>query len=132
MNPEIIIATLLNTPAITTLVGNRRALGQLPQNSTFPALVFNIVDSVPQPNVAFQVGKQMATARIQFNPLAVTINEIKQIQTALRNTLDFKHQQTVAGKLVISCRLATISEMEKDTDADIWTQSVDYILRYYE
>jgi hypothetical protein len=90
------------------------------------------VDSVPQPNVAYQVDKQLATARIQFNPLAVTINEIKQIQTALRNTLDFKHQQTIAGKLVISCRLATIGEMEKDTDADIWTQSVDYILRYYE
>lgn len=132
MNPEIIIATLLNTPAITNLVGNRRALGQLPQNSTFPALVYNVIDSVPVPNVAYQVGKQMARARIQFNPLAVNISDIKQIQAALRTVLDFKHQQTVATKLVVSCRLATIGDMEKDTDADIWTQSVDYILQYYE
>ena len=132
MNAEIIIASLLNVTGVTNLVGNRRALGQLPQNTAMPALVYNIIDGVSEPNVAYQVGAQRAFARIQINPLALTIPELKSINQAVRTALDFKHQQTVAGKLIISCRFDTIREMSRDIDSGIWTQSVDYILRYYE
>jgi hypothetical protein len=132
MNAEIIIASLLNKTAITNLVGNRRALGQLPQNTAMPALVYNIIDGVPEPNVAYQVGNQRAFARIQINPLALTIPELKSIHAAVRSSIDFAHQQTVAGKLVISCRFDTIREMTRDIDSGIWTQPADYILRYYE
>jgi hypothetical protein len=132
MNAEIIIANLLNVIGVTNLVGNRRALGQLPQNTAMPALVYNIIDGVAEPNVAYQVGVQRAFARIQINPLALTIPELKSINQAVRTALDFKHQQTVAGKLIISCRFDTIREISRDIDSGIWTQSTDYILRYYE
>jgi hypothetical protein len=132
MNAEIIIANLLNVIGVTNLVGNRRALGQLPQNTAMPALVYNIIDGVAEPNVAYQVGVQRAFARIQINPLALTIPEVKSINQAVRTALDFKHQQTVAGKLIISCRFDTIREISRDIDSGIWTQSTDYILRYYE
>lgn len=132
MNAEIIIAALLNSAGITALVGNRRALGQLPQNTSYPALVYQLIDNMPLPNVAYQNGAQRARARIQINPLAQTVAEIKSIHAAVRNVLDFKHQQTIAGKLVISCRLEIMQPMEKDIDANIWTQAVDYILDYYE
>jgi hypothetical protein len=132
MNAEIIIANLLNVTGVTNLVGNRRALGQLPQNTAMPALVYNIIDGVPEPNVAYQLGAQKAFARIQINPLALTIPEVKSINAAVRTALDFKHQQTVAGKLIISCRFDTIREISRDLDSGVWTQPVDYILRYYE
>jgi hypothetical protein len=132
MNAEIIVASLLNSAGITALVGNRRALGQLPQNTAYPALVYQLIDNMPMPNVAYQNGPQRARARIQINPLAQTVAEIKSIHAAVRNVLDFKHQQTIAGKLVISCRLEMMQPMEKDMDANIWTQAVDYILDYYE
>lgn len=132
MNAEIIIASLLNVTDVTALVGNRRALGQLPQNTAMPALVYNIIDGVPEPNVAYQLGAQKAFARIQINPLALTIPELKSINAAVRTALDFKHQQTVAGKLIISCRFDTIREISRDLDSGVWTQPVDYILRYYE
>jgi hypothetical protein len=132
MNAEIIIANLLNVTGVTNLVGNRRALGQLPQNTAMPALVYNIIDGVPEPNVAYQIGAQKAFARIQINPLALTIPELKSINAAVRTALDFKHQQTVAGKLIISCRFDTIREISRDLDSGVWTQPVDYILRYYE
>lgn len=132
MNAEIIIANLLNVTGVTNLVGNRRALGQLPQNTAMPALVYNIIDGVPEPNVAFQIGAQRAFARIQINPLALTIPELKLINDAIRTALDFKHQQTVAGKLIISCRFDTIREISRDLDSGVWTQPVDYILRYNE
>jgi hypothetical protein len=132
MNAEIIIASLLNKTAITAIVGNRRALGQLPQNTAMPALVYNIIDGIAEPNVAYNVGAQRAFARIQINPLALTIPDVKSIHAAVRSAIDFTHQQTVAGKLVISCRFDNINEMTRDIDSGIWTQSVDYILRYYE
>ena len=132
MNAELIIASLLSDASIIALVGNRRALYQLPQNTSYPALVYNLIDGIPQPNVAYQNGPQRAQARIQINPLALTVGEIKSIHSAIRNVLDFKHQQTIAGKLVVSCRFDSMQPMEKDLDANIWTQSADYILSYYE
>lgn len=132
MNAELIIANMLNKTAVTNLVSTRRALGQLPQNTAMPALVYNIIDGVPEPNVAYQIGAQKAFARIQINPLALTIPDVKLIHAAVRSVLDFAHQQTVAGKLVISCRFDTIREMTRDIDSGIWTQPADYILRYYE
>ena len=132
MNAEIIIASLLNKTAITNLVGTRRALGQLPQNTAMPALVYNVIDGVPEPNLAYQNGKQLGFARIQINPLGLTIPDVKAIHAAVRASIDFTHQQTVAGKLVISCRFDTLREMTRDIDSGIWTQPADYILRYYE
>jgi len=137
MSAELITASMLNVTGITNIVGNRRALGQLPQNTTMPALVYDVVSNVPKPNVAYQNGLQMAVARIQINPLALSIGQVKTIHEAVRLALDFKHQVIVAGKLVISCRFESAEGFEKDigeTDSDlgIWTQSADYILTYYE
>jgi hypothetical protein len=132
MNPELIMASLLNKTAITAIVGNRRALGQLPQNTAMPALVYNVISSMPEPNVAYNVGAQRAFARIQINPLALTIPDVKSIHAAVRSAIDFTHQQTVAGKLVISCRFDSMNEMTRDLESGVWTQPVDYILRYYE
>lgn len=132
MNAELIIASLLNAAAITNLVGNRRALGQLPQNSAYPALVYQLIDNIPRPNIAYQNGPQRTIARFQINPLAGSIAEVKSIHEAIRSVIDFKHHQTVAGKLVVSCRLDMMQSMEKDIDSNIWTQPADYILSYYE
>ena len=132
MNAEIIMAALLNVTGVTALVGNRRAVGQLPQNAGFPAIVYSLISNTPNPNVAYQIGAQRARARFQINPLALTLPEIKSIHAAVRTALDFKHQATVAGKLVVSCRLVSMGIAERDNDAGVWTQPADYMLEYYE
>jgi hypothetical protein len=131
MNPELIVAALLNQTAITALVGNRRALARLPQNSTYPGLVYQVVDAEPRPSVNYAVDN-MAFARIQINPIAVTLPEVKNIHAVVRTAIDFKHHQTFAGKLVVSCRFETLGPVDRDDDAGIWTQPADYILRWYE
>lgn len=133
MNAEIIVAQMLNTAAITNIVGSRKALSQLPENTAFPALVYQIIDNIPDPNLdyAHPTG-QLARARVQFNPLAATIAEVKNIHNALRSVFDFKHNTLVGTKLVMSCRLNFLGTIEKDNDAGIWTQPADYTLAYYE
>ena len=132
MNPELIVAAMLNTQGISALVGTRRAMTQLPQNTAFPALVYTVIDDIPLPNLRFNVVPQRAQARVQINPLAKTIAEVKTIHEQVRLAMDFKLQQTFAGKTVISSRLDIFGTPEKDLDTGIWTQSADYLLSYYE
>lgn len=132
MNPELIVASMLNVAGITSLVGSRRAMGQLPQNTAFPALVYTIVDATPMPHLNYSVERQMARARIQINPIAKSIPEVKSILDAVRAAMDFKLQQVYATKTIISSRMELLGPIEKDDDLGVWTQSVDYMLMYYE
>jgi hypothetical protein len=132
MNPELIVASMLNVAGVTNLVGSRRAMGQLPQNSAFPALVYTIVDATPMPHLNYSVERQMARARIQINPIAKSIAEVKSILDAVRAAMDFKLQQVYANKTVISSRMELLGPIEKDDDLGVWTQSVDYMLMWYE
>ena len=132
MNPELIVAAMLNTQGISALVGTRRAMTQLPQNTAVPALVYTVIDDIPLPNLRFNVVPQRAQARVQINPLAKTIAEVKAIHEQVRLAMDFKLQQTFAGKTVISSRLDIFGTPEKDLDTGIWTQSADYLMSYYE
>lgn len=131
MNPEIIMANILSGTSIKDLVGTRVALGQLPDNTTYPAIVYQVVDAYPEPNVNYS-GSQRARARIQINPIAATLAEVKAIHAAIRSELDFLHQETVLTKLIISCRFASLGPADKDTDAGLWTQPADYLLIWTE
>lgn len=131
MQPELVAAALLSQAGISAIVGTRIALAQLPQNTAFPALAYTIISAVPKPTLS-AAGSQMAMARIQVNPLAATVAGVKEIHAAIRTALDFKHQQTFAGKLVVSCRFDNLGPMDKDNDAGVWTQPADYMLYYYE
>lgn len=132
MNPELIIAAMLNTAGINALVSTRKAMVQLPQNTAFPALVYTIIDAIPQPHLHFSVERQMARARVQINPIAKTMAEVKSIHDQVRLAMDFKLQQTFAGKTVVSSRLDLVSSAEKDQDTGTWTQPADYLVYYYE
>ena len=132
ISAELLIATMLNTPSIVALVGTRRALVQLPPNTPMPALVYTVIDSKPTPTVAYQFGEQRALARIQINPLATTIGELKAIHEAVRTVLDFKHQTIIVGQKVISCRLDLMGPVDKDSAAGVWTQPYDYLLNFVE
>lgn len=132
MNPESIIDAWLQDASITSIVG-RAAVGQLPQNKSFPGLVYSVITAFPEPTIDAQnKSPQLAQARIQFNPLAKDIATVKAIMAALRSLLDFKHQVTIDGKLVMSMRLIDCGPAERDADSGIWTQPIDYRLRWYE
>jgi len=131
VNPELIIAALLGAPGVTALVGTRRALGQLPQGSAFPGVVYQVVDAMPTPQVSLRTPVR-ARARVQINPLAKAVPEVKAIHAAVRAALEQAGPFTAAGKRVLSCRFASLGPMDCDDDAGIWTQPADYLLIYDE
>ena len=132
MNPEIIIATWLQDATVSAVIGDRYASPYLPSNSEFPALVYNLVDATPQPFVAAQGERELAQCRFQFNPISTSIGEVKQIADVLRSLFDFKHHQTIAGKLVVSMRLIDAGPMEKDSESGLFMQRFDYRMFWYE
>ena len=74
----------------------------------------------------------MAQCRFQFNPISTSIGEVKQIADVLRSLFDFKHHQTIAGKLVVSMRLIDVGPMEKDSESGLFMQRFDYRMFWYE
>jgi len=132
MSAEAIVAAFMNDASITALVSTRKALAQLPQNTTFPALVYTVISLVPKPIVAYQTTAQRARARVQINPIATTQASVIAIHAAVRAVMDFKHQTTVGGHIVVSSRLDMIGPIERDVDAGVWTQPADYQILFVE
>jgi len=130
MSAETIVSELLNIPAVTDLVGDKRALARLPHDTHMPALIYNIVSDVPDPMVDYSQNC-LHRARVQFNPLAKTIAEVKQIQEALMQALNYKQNVQVGDAFVVWCRVSMTGQMDKDDEIAVWTQPVDYMLQYY-
>lgn len=122
-------AALLNQPAITALVGTRRALKQLPAGTALPALVYTVVDVNPETYVNDAAGYE--AMRVQVNPLAATIGAVQQIHDAVQQALDGMAQATVAGRRVIQVRRDVAGPEDSTTDdagAVVWTWPRDYIV----
>lgn len=132
MSAELLIPAMLDDATILALIGNRLSLERLPQNSTMPACVYQIITNSPVPNVAFQNGLQLTRARVQINPLALTVAGIVAIHDAIKALMNFRHHLTFIGILVMSCRLDVRGMYERDDETGIWTRPFDYILQYYE
>ena len=132
MSANAIIGALLGDSTISALIGARKAQSQLPDNTTFPSLVYTFVSDNPRPNLAAS-GSQLMSVRVQINPLAVTMAEVDAIHAAVRTLFDFKHQQTIASKTVVSIRRLPSSPVaDRDPDRGVWTSPADYMLMYYE
>lgn len=122
-------AALLNQPAITALVGTRRALKQLPAGTALPAIVYTVVDVVPSDYLT----GGYAAIRLQVNPLAATIGGVQQIHDAVHGALHDMADATMAGHRVIAVRHDLIGPEDTSTDdagAVTWTWPADYIVIY--
>lgn len=131
MNPEILIRTaLLADATVTGLVGTRIAVDHLPQGSTFPGIVLQVVDGVPQRALA-PVGSVVAVdARIQVNPVATTLASVKAIHAAVDAALGALNNTTVGGKRIVHCVWALLGPADHDIETGLWTQPVDFSLRW--
>jgi hypothetical protein len=132
MSMERIIEAWMTDPSITALVGNRVALHELPQSAGYPNLAYTILSDVPDPVIAYQTGPQKMWSRVQFNPYALTFAEVEAVHVALTNLMDFKHQITVGGKLIISSRRDNKGPASKDAMTLAWTKPDDYRIYWVE
>ena len=127
---ESAIATILKRDGIKKIIGSRFALSQLPQGTTYPALVFQVIDSFPVDPVDYTLGGKMRS-RVQFNTFAKSLTAVIDAYTELISEMDYLHCQKIDSLYIISSRLAYIGPVDRDTETGLWAQPVDFSILYY-
>ena len=131
MSAELITAALLNVSGVTSLVGTRRAVSQLPQGTTMPALVYEAIDTMPVMMVNASFGAQLLMSRVQVTALADNAAGVDSVLAAVMAAMNLK-SGTVASKTVVSVVRDMRTGIQKDNDAGIWYASQDFIFHWYE
>ena len=131
MSSELITAALLNVVGVTNLVGERRALAVLPQNSAMPALVYSTVSTTPHLTMNALSGPQLLESRIQVTALALTPAGVEQILAAVMAAMNLK-SGTYAGKSVARIVRDIKAPITRDNEANVWYGSQDFMALWYE
>jgi hypothetical protein len=131
MSIELITSALLNVSGVTVLVGDRRALSQLPQGAAMPAVVYEGISTTPQLTMNAASGPQLLISRVQITALALNPGDVAAILTAVMAALNLK-SGTYAGKQVASVIRDIKTSITKDNDAGVWYGSQDFMVHWYE
>lgn len=131
MSAELITAALLNVSGVTSLVGTRRAVSQLPQGTAMPALVYESISTMPVMAVNASFGAQLLTSRVQITALAINAAGVDSVLSAVMAAMNLK-SGTYATKSVVSVVRDLRTGISKDNDAGIWYASQDFIIHFYE
>ncbi len=131
MSAELITAALLNVPGVTSLVGVRRAVSQLPQGTAMPALVYEAISTMPVMTVNASFGAQLLSSRVQITALAADAAGVAQVLAAAMAAMNLQ-SGTYAGKTVASSIRDIGTGLARDNDAGIWFGSQDFIITWYE
>jgi hypothetical protein len=128
MYAEDLIATLMQAPALVQATGGRIALVQLPQDVGYPAIAYSIISDNPlgrmcKPGQAYK-------ARVQINPLAVTVRAMLDLHTLVRQTLENYAPQTVGTLKLQACVYEGMGSTSKDDLTGAWTKPADYFVIY--
>ena len=130
MTPELIIKNLITVAGVTALVGDRIACELLPQNSSYPALVYSVISDVPQYTLNVKGDAQYSRARIQINPIAKTIAEVKAVHAAILAAINWTINQDTIENRILSCWRDSTGALSRDDDLGLWTQPADFMLLY--
>lgn len=132
MRAEKVVYTLLTgSAAVTGLVGTKIYPGRIPQNTTMPAVSYELVSGVDIAPINAQAGGVLLRSRVQVNVLARTYAEVKTIQEAIRGALLFK-SGLIAGVRVIGIMRDLIGPDERDDELGLYLQGIDYLLIHDE
>jgi hypothetical protein len=131
MSIELITSALLNVSGVTAIVGDRRALSQLPQGTSMPAVVYEGISTTPQLTMNAASGPQLLISRVQITALALNPGDVAAILTAVMAALNLK-SGTYAGKQVASVIRDMKTSITKDNDAGVWYGSQDFMVHWYE
>ena len=128
---KVIYDLLTGSEAVTALVGLKIYPGLIPQNTTIPAVSYELISSVDIPPINAQAGGVILRSRVQVSALARTYAEVKTIQEAIRRALLFK-SGLIAGVQVNAITRELIGSDERDDESGLYMQGVDFLLIHEE
>jgi Protein of unknown function (DUF3168) len=132
MRAEKATYTLLSNDAgVAALIAGRIYPGRLPQNTTMPALSYELVSSVDIAPITALAGGVLLRSRVQITGLAKSYGELKALLEAARKALLFQ-SGLIAGVRVLGITRELIGPDLRDDDLGLYLQSVDYMVTHDE
>jgi hypothetical protein len=128
---KVVYDLLTGSEAVTALVGLKIYPGLIPQNTTMPAVSYELISSVDIPPINAQASGVILRSRVQVSALARTYAEVKTIQEAIRRALLFK-SGLIAGVQVNAITRELIGSDERDDESGLYMQGVDFLLIHEE
>lgn len=114
--------------AHVSLPGVTIALTQLPQDSSYPALVYQPVSDVPPTRLC-----QPATGgqgRVQVTALAHGAGAVNALLQQLRGQLEHHGPRSAGGSHILGCVFAGYGPPDFDNATGISSKSADYLISY--
>lgn len=91
--------------AVAALVGTRMHSDFLPQKATLPAIVYQVIDTLPHEHLAGIA--DVSRARIQIDAYADSRTEANDLGNKIRLALEKKHRGDNSGQFINEINLAT-------------------------
>lgn len=131
MRSELVVSSLLNVAGVTSIVGNRMARVRLPQNTDWPALVYEQISGSPILPIDATAGGNISQARVQVTALARQFDQMDSLLEAVRVACNFK-SGIINTVTVISVLPDATQPVLRDDDAAVFYQSMDFQVTYLE
>ena len=122
-----IIARLNAVAAVTGLVSNRIYADTLPDGTTLPAIIYQIVSDVPYELLI--VDTDLYRCRVQFTIISDTKAETISIADALKTALK-RFSGTASDITIMDCRLENQYDLQYDLATNETARMADYIFIY--
>jgi hypothetical protein len=120
-----VVARLAAVSAITTLVGTRTYADILPDNTTHPAIVYQLISTIPfDSNLATDGG--IFQSRVQFTCIADTKAVSISLSEALKTAFT-RFTGTASDVTIIDSRLENILDQAYDLETGQTARIVDYM-----
>lgn len=131
MRAEAVTAALLNVAGITSIVSTRVALTRLPENTVYPALVYEVISGMPLLPITANAGGSLMRTRMQITALSRTILDVKNILEQVRLAMNYQ-SGLIASVQVLSVIPDMVGPDQKNDESAVFMQSRDFLITYYE
>lgn len=129
MRAEKVIKALVAVAGVTALTGTRQYGMTRPEDDALPALTWMVVSDGPEPPIDATAGLEPCSARVQVNCLGATVEAAKELAEQVRLACHLK-SGSIGGVTVMAVTQDIGGGESYDALVEIYTQSLDFIVRY--
>lgn len=124
-----VVARLNAVTAVTDLVSNRIYADTLPDGTTHPAIVYQLVSELPFDSVLGSDGGKFQS-RVQFTLIADTKAVTAQLSDAVKTAMQ-RFQGAISDITILDSRIENIFDQAYDLDTQQTARITDYLI-YWE
>ena len=122
-----IVARLAATSAITSLVSSRIYANVLPDKTTHPAIVYQLISTLPISSLNDDTGK--IRSRVQFTLISDTTAQRIELSDAIKTALQ-RYKGAVSDITILDSRLENISDQAYDLETNQTARIADFLIIY--